>query len=286
MINVDSYISGNRRHSVFDGKKVVFIGNSFVYFGGVVEPVDKCQPNNGIFKRLCTANGDDTTVYNCTYGGHHLRDFFPDGCKREDDHAGRDLLEGIEFEDIDFVFFSESGDNNPDFLADSRTLMARFSNPKTKFAYLCHSYSHFKDHTNITHNLAELKKQGVMIVDWGRMVYDIATGATHVPGSELPYNKETFINAVSRDYHHPNPLAGYVASLMCRAVYTGKSVVGQDSELCRQMLFGGKVYGYDEYAEKYYDDPSMTNFRQVFDSPKDIRGLQILADRYAAMWKD
>ncbi|MCQ2354816.1 MAG: hypothetical protein MJ102_06915 [Clostridia bacterium] len=276
---------GNNGKTVFDGKKAVFIGNSLIFFGGIVEPVDQRRPNNGIFKRLCTANGDDTEVINCTYGGHHLRDFTPDGCKRDDDHNGEDILAGIDFEGMDYVFFSESGDNNPDFLADSEAVMKRFPNPKTKFAYLCHSYSHFKGHTNITDNLPALKERGVCIIDWGRMVYDIAVGAAQVPGARLTYNKETFINAVGRDYHHPNPLAGYLAAQMCRCVYTGESAVGQDYGVTKNMTYGGKTATFDEYAEKFYDDPGCTNFREVFASEDDMRGLQILVDRYAGLWK-
>lgn len=267
--------------SIFDGKKVVFIGNSFVYFGGIVEPGNQCQRNFGIFSRLCSEGGDDTEVINCTYGGHHLRDFTAAGCLREDDHAGCDLLAGIDFEGMDFVFFSESGDNNPDFLADAETLMKRFPNPKTKFSYLCHSYSYFKNHFHVTDALPELARRGVTIIDWGKLVYDVATGKTAVPGATCAYNKETFINAVGRDFHHPNPLAGYLASLMCRSAWTKQSSVGLDPDLCRDMIYGGKVTGFDEYAEKYYDDPSVTDFREIFDSPDDIKGLQSLADVYA-----
>ena len=60
-----------------DGKKILFIGNSFVYYGGAVEHGSQKKADKGWFYQICKANGDDVTVYDCTYGSHHLYDFNP-----------------------------------------------------------------------------------------------------------------------------------------------------------------------------------------------------------------
>lgn len=267
-----------------NGKRVAFIGNSLIYYGGVVDPVDPLRPNFGMFYQVCRAAGDEVTVYNCTYGGHHLYDFTEDGCRRGDAHNGADILAGLDFSSIDVVFFSESGDNNPNFLADARRVMARFPNPATKFVYLCHSYSYFRRHLHVTDGLCALARLGVGIVDWGRLVYDVAEGRIRLPGMKLPYSAATFINAIERDYHHPNPLAGYLASLMCYAAATGRSVAGADDSFCRSMRFGGGAVGFDEYAERYYAPAARTNFREVFASPDEMNALRTLCDRYVRLW--
>lgn len=267
-----------------DGKRVAFIGNSLIYYGGVVDPRDPLCENFGGFYQLCRALGDRVTVYNCTYGGHHLYDFTEDGCKRGDAHNGADLLAGLDFAGIDVVFFSESGDNNPNFVADAKRLMARFPNPETRFVYLGHSYSHFRRHRHVTDGMTELARLGVGIADWGRLVYDVVEGGVREEGMELAYTKETFINAIERDFHHPNPLAGYLASLTCYAVATGRSVEGADASFCAGLRFGGGAVGFDAYAERFYAPAAATNFREVFASAAEVRGLQRLADRYARLW--
>ena len=266
-----------------DGKTVAFIGNSLIYYGGIVEPIEPLRPNNGTFARVCRAAGDDVTVLNCTYGGHHLYDFTAEGCKRGDAHNGADLLAGLDFAAVDVVFMSESGDDNPNFLADVRRVMERFPNPATRFVYLCHSYSYFRRHRRVTDNLRALARLGVGIVDWGRLVYDVA-GGTRAEGMTADYDMASFINAIERDFHHPNPLAGYLASLMCYTVVTGKSAVGADPSVCASVRFGGGVTGFDAYAGRFYAPAARTNFREVFASPDEMHGLQLLCDRYSHLW--
>lgn len=149
--------------SQLNGKKVLFIGNSFIYYGGCVIKGKQGNTDKGIFHAICKSNGDKVKVYDCTYGGHRLRDFTPRGCTSASLHTrlsssgckgiGHDLLHGIPTEDIDYVFLSEAGENNSHFLQDIHAVIARFRNPKTKFFYLCHTYAHFKKHKNILNRL-------------------------------------------------------------------------------------------------------------------------------------
>ena len=267
-----------------DGKRVVFIGNSMIYYGGVVAPVAPLCPNDGLFRRLCLSFGEDVTVLNCTYGGHHLSDFTADGCRMRDAHHGADLLAGLDFSSVDVVFFSESGDNNPDFLEDCKRLMARFPAPHTKFIYLCHYYTYARRHYRITSNLRALARLGVGIADWGRLVHDLAVGAVIPEGAAQRYTAASFINAIERDFHHPNPLAGYLTSLICYAVATGKSVADAGQDFCADALYGGGTVGLDTYAERFYAPVAKTNFREIFASPADMRALRLLCDRYAHLW--
>ena len=70
-----------------DGKRVIFIGNSYVYHGRTVMNVSSSvmtqaerECDRGIFYQLCKANGMDVNVTNWTFGGHGLADFFGAPC--------------------------------------------------------------------------------------------------------------------------------------------------------------------------------------------------------------
>ena len=57
-----------------DGMKVAFIGNSMIYYGGVVTKGNTQDKDYGWFYEIAKANGDNITVYDCTYGDHALKD--------------------------------------------------------------------------------------------------------------------------------------------------------------------------------------------------------------------
>ena len=68
--------------SVLDGKKVLFVGCSFTFYGGTVAPygggnyqdVSVAERDNdlGLFYQLCKANGAEVDVTDWTFGGHNL----------------------------------------------------------------------------------------------------------------------------------------------------------------------------------------------------------------------
>jgi hypothetical protein len=268
-----------------DGKKVVFIGNSFIYYGGVVETGSQKKTDKGFFYEICKANGENCTVYDCTYGSHHLYDFTSSGCKSGSCHDGADLLKGIPFSSIDYVFISESGNNNSNFVKDVKNIMKRFPS-STKFVYLAHSYTYSKNHTKIINNLDNLQDLGVMIVVWGQLVDDVIDGRVSVPGATVNHKKNSYIKN-DGDTYHPNPLAGYITAQMAYCAVTGKSAVGQMPDLysiADSTKYGKKAVGIAAYISTHYKSSSDTNFKAILKSKADIEGLQTLMDKYLAKW--
>ncbi len=266
-----------------DGKKVMFIGNSFLYYGGAVELGSQRKIDKGWFYDICKANGESVTVYDCTYGNHHLYDFTSSGCKSGSCHNKKDLLSGIELKTIDYVFLSESGNNNANFVRDVKNIIKRFPST-TKFVYLSHSYTYIKNHTKITSKLGELQKLGVMVVEWGKLVDDVIDGRTKVSGATVKYTKNTFIKNKG-DTHHPNPLAGYITAQMAYCAVTGKSAVGQMPDVYNNgnsVKYGQSVVGYSAFISKHYTSSTSSNFRTVMKSKADIKGLQKLMNKYLA----
>ena len=271
--------------TVLNGKKVIFIGNSMIYYGGVVTKGGYRGKDEGWFYQICRANGDDVTVIDCTYGNHHLYDFTgkckTDGC---DVGVGGDLLKGLDLSSFDYVFMSESGNNNSNFVQDVKNVMARFTGPETVFVYLCHTYSYDKGHTKVTGKLGELKELGVKIVDWGHLCYDLYSGRVKNPGANFRYVKNTFVNSVSGDSHHPNPLAGYIQAQAAYSAVTGVSAVGQSYDMRKTIKYGSGSVSYSAYLNKYYTSGD-SNFADVFNSPEDMAGIQKLIDTYIEKWK-
>lgn len=270
-----------------DGKKVAFIGNSFLYYGGCVELGNQRSADKGIFWQICNSNGENVTVYDFTYGGHRLRDFTEAGDKTGGSGSpgiGKDLLAGVDLSTIDIVFISEAGENNSNFVSDVKNIMKRFTKPGVQFVYVTHSYTYLKNHGNIINALPTLRKLGVTVADWGRLVYDLIRRTVKVENSSFVYTQTTFIKNKG-DTHHPNPLAGYITAQMCYSVVTGKSAVGQEYSFCRDRAFGGNTSGFDGYIAKHYNAPGNTNFVKIFESPTEMAGLQKLMDEYVEQYK-
>jgi len=269
-----------------DGKKVIFIGNSFIYYGGVVTNGSPRANDTGWFYQIAKANGENVTVTDCTYGGHRLYDFTTAGCKTGGGcgGTGTDLLQGLNLYSYDYVFMSEAGENNSNILTDVQNIMSRFTNPDTRFFYLCHTYSYTKNHSNITGNLKNLQNLGVSVVDWGHVCYDVYAGSAKIEGSVIKYAKNTFVNNVDGDTFHPNPLAGYVQALTAYCAATSKTAVGQKYDAKTSIKYGSGSVTYANYASKYYSGDQTTNFAEVFDSETDMLGLQKFIDSYLNKW--
>jgi hypothetical protein len=261
----------------------MFIGNSFVYYGGVVEHGGQKKTDQGWFYEICKSNGENVTVYDCTYGSHHLYDFTTSGCKSGSCHNGKDLLSGVNLKSVDYLFISESGNNNSNFIKDVKNVVKRFPS-STKVFYLAHSYTYIKNHTKITGKFSELEKMGISVIEWGKLVEDVIDGKTSVPGATVKYNKKTFIKNKG-DTYHPNPLAGYITAQMAYCAVTGKSAVGQLPDVYSigdTLKYGSSVVGYSKYISKHYSSSSASNFKTVLKSKDDILGLQKLMDKYLA----
>ncbi len=278
-----------------DGKRVIFIGNSYVYYGRTVinqssSVMTQAERENdkGFFYQLCKANGYEVNVTNWTFGGHGLADFFGAPCA----HA-TSACKGTRHEDelknryYDYVFVSPGGgDRQANTLADDFDYIIKFftdANPNVKIVCLanlgCHGYSSFgTDLPAIYNYYSTLADKGVIMADWGGLVYRIMHGIYTVPGGSQTYGKNSFI---VKDGFHPNMLAGYITTLMAYCSVTGESAVGQTYDFCNNSNLHVK-FNFTNYIKEYYTEAKPTNFPDIFKSEGDMKGIQELVDKYIA----
>ena len=275
-----------------DGKQVMFIGNSFVYYGNCVtymtDDADRHVLDNGYFSQICKANGENVEVYNYTWMAKSLDWVYQNQLTKEDPAF---------LEQFDYVFISEAGSNNSNIVSVVKKITELFPDT-TDFVYLIHNFHASNNHTNIFKACEnEFIDMGIEVANWGGLVYDVWTGKTKVPDTELKYNKETFVKynmGVSHnpddcnvgagrpsDNYHENPLAGYITAQMAYCVVTNKSAVGQDYSFCGDTSIH-KFFDFDEFIKSHYDSDHSTNFPEVFKSETDMRGIQTLIDEYIA----
>lgn len=272
------------------GKKIIFIGNSHTYVGGVVQSVsqDKMKISDrdhdqGYFYHLCKANGAEVEVLNWTFGNHSLKDLFSGNCQANRSCGnGTNHLAHLTDNNFDYVVFQNGSTAGDEILEWIDFLMNFFKagNPNTKFVMLVQARAH-NDHaadaTKYTwlSDLDVIENKGVTIVDWGKVVYDLYSGAVTLPGENiLPFTKTSFVVAASAaDGYHPNLLAGYVASLMTYCAITGESAVGQPYEFC------STVRKFSSFVKNQYKVDS-TNFPEIFASEETMAALQQMIDTY------
>ncbi|MBQ7936329.1 MAG: hypothetical protein IJ333_08330 [Clostridia bacterium] len=275
---------------MLDGKKILFIGNSFTYYGNAVMlkrtyDLESRINDNGLFYQLCAENGAEVSVTNWTFPGHFLSHLLSDNCSYNNCTAGSHF-DHLTDRYYDYVIVQEGGGGGGEALLEHcRKIKEMFLevNPNAEFFFLNHSYSYFS-YGEAPDRLEDLRKEGYQVIDWGGLVYDVASGTTDVPGAQYDYNKNTFI--VSRhegDGYHPNMLSGYLTSLMTYCAITGESAVGQPYAFCDDSSIN---YEFDLLVYEYnYYQYSPSNFVEVFGSEADMKGLQKLADQYLAKWQ-
>lgn len=280
--------------TTLDGKKIIFIGDSFVYYGQTV--LEKSQSyltqasrenDKGYFYQLCKANGENVSVTNFTFGGHGLTSFCSGKCNTEKVCKGEDHFSYLTDRNYDYVIVSgerASSTTTESFLGNIRFIMEMFqaANPNVKFVYLVSSGAHNVSVSptfpvNILNNLKTIEEWGFTVVDWGKLVSDVIKGDTVVPGALQSYNKNSFAVCKSAaDGYHPNQLAGYITTLMTYCAITGKSAVGQTYDFAETAW-----RTFDEFKSKYYTyNGATTNYPEIFKSEQDMRGIQELIDRY------
>lgn len=279
-----------------DGKKIIFVGNSFIYYGQTVlekkqTVLTQEQRNNdkGYFYQLCKTNGDEVSVTNWTFGGHSLDHLFGGNCSANRGCDGVDHLSYLTDRNYDYVVISEGSGarcNDP-FVEQMEKVMKIFreANPDVKFVYLCNAapygISSATDktyrQTNILNHLKVLESQGVIIADWGKLVTDIINGTAAVPNATQEYNQNSFIIRKSAaDGYHPNLLTGYITSLMAYCAITGRSATDQSYDFCATT-----GSSFISFQSKYYTyGNATTNFRDIFASDSDMKGIQQLIDKY------
>ena len=271
---------------VLDGKRVIFIGNSHTYYGKTV--IDKSgttqearSKDKGMFYQLCKLNGADVTVTNWTFASHNLIHTFGEctKCSGIKDHAA--YLINRKY---DYVVIQEgSSSGTPEsFLSICGTVINFFkeANPDVKFI-LTISTRVVDGNYKWLSAVEELQnKHGVIISDLGHMVWDIVNGKTAVPGSQMTYNKNSFIiSKSSSDGYHPNLLTGYLTALFAYCAITGESAVGQpylfatDSDI-------NSAFSVSSFIKSYYTYNTSTNFQTILKSKSEMEGLQKLVDEY------
>ena len=269
-------------------RKAIFIGNSFIYYGGCVYTgktwkidetksinYDKRQDDRAYFYQICKQYSIEISVTDATHGGRILADFTPLGDGAEYPTAGIDLLAGYDLDSYTDVFISEAGRNNPNFIRDIETVMSRFTNHETKFYYLIHNYTASQKHYEIYNSLPYLRERGVKIIPWGDLVYDIWVGDAEIVNAECKYNKNSFIVKQSeRDGFHENPLCGYIAAQMCFTAMTGISSETTDLSFCTEVI------NFDEYISDHYGfEGSTTNFPEILAS-RDMEQIKRYCNLY------
>ena len=287
-----------------EGKKVIFIGNSYTYYGQAV--LEKNQTkltqlsrsgDEGYFYQLCKQNGVNVDVTNWTFGGHGLGNLFGGSCTADRGCDGEDHKAYLTDKYFDYVVVQPgSGTKSSELFLSHMELVMEFfreANPNVKFVVLV-PYSAYgtigstvtlaKDFLNGLKTVAE---QGVIVVDWGGVVMDILNGVTQVEGSSINYEKNTFvIKKSANDGYHPNQLSGYITTLMTYCAITGEAAQGQPYTFCnsgslRPIGSSSRFYSFENFIAKYYTyDGATTNYPEIFDSATDMIGIQKLVDAH------
>lgn len=277
---VDQLLVGD--NSGLDGARVMFIGNSFTYYGHCCGSKEN-NPLGGVDKRyfyqVAKDFGDEVTVTNFTLGGASLwhkkgkvaeKSLYTQLIQNHPNHyqnsAGRPM---DKIYDQDYVILQQSGDNINETYSDSKAIMALFP-PETKFYFYITTHDLSSNHTPTIQAAEKMLTEGSSAgyIPLGHMVYRIWIGAERVSGAAVKYNKSTFIvNQSSSDGYHPNHLTGYLTALMTYCTITGRSAQGAD-------------YSFVVKDNKTYYTNGTTNYPDVLNSPDDMAALQTLIDKY------
>ncbi len=271
---------------VLDGKKVIFIGNSFTYYGKTV--LEKAQTkltqeerqnDHGFFYQICKENGVEVEVTNWTFGGHTLEDLFGGNCKADRGCDGVDHASYLKDCSYDYVVIQEGSGYKESYEWVKKVMVFfREKNPRAKFVFLEHSNAYFNDYPRLG-MLDELKEQGVTVVNWGKLVEDVINGDAKVPGATQEYDKNTFIvSRTAKDGYHPNMLTGYITTMMTFSAITGLKVEGQPYAFCDDETING-AFNFVKFESKFYAY-SPSNFYTIYLSDPDMKGLQQLMDQY------
>ena len=264
--------------NMLDGKKIIFIGDSFVYYGQVVLNGSASRYNDkGYFYQLCKSMGAEVSVTNWTYSATKISTIY------------ENYIGNLKDRNYDYVVIS-GGRNSANTAKEYFTVLQNYieffraANPNVKFLYLVSSGAHniSVEETfpvDILNNLKEFEKMGITIVDWGKLVSDIIRGNVDVPNAEKAYNKNSFVvHKSSTDGFHPNQLAGYITALMTYCAITGESAVGKNYDFWNDKSLN-RNFNANTYIQKYYTKGT-TNYPEIFGSAADMQGLQTLIDQY------
>ncbi len=284
------------QHSL-DGKKFIFIGNSYTYYGKCVlskattnQSQSERSNDKGYFYQIAKENGADVQVTNWTYGNHCLEDTFGGSCAANRGCDGHDHAADLVDRNYDYVMFQESSLRIDGFMDSVETIMKLFreANPNVKFFCLVPLRLYeWQDSSveckQVLKNLKAVEEKGVTVVDWGKIVYDIYNNNVEVPGSDLTYNRNSFVISQSAsDGHHQNMLVGYITALMTWCAVTGDSAVGQEYRFAGDPTVNA-AFDFEAFRNSYYTYGNVTtNFDTALQSKTEVTGFQQLIDKYLA----
>lgn len=271
-----------------DGKKIMVVGNSMVYYGNCVIYGNQGEADEGYLYQLIKQNGEDATVIDHTYSGKKLDYIF-------DTYISKLSAEEL---DVDYLVLSEGNQDNYDLLGTVRKYLAIFPED-VEFRFLRQPMMFEKDEQFykpwLIEGVEKLREAGYFVVDWGKLVYDIYSGEKQVPGATLEFKRTSFMkenlgfendkgtvhgSGSDGDRNHENPLSGYVTAQMLYSSLTNRSAYLTDYEFCYDTSIH-KNFNIDNFAKIHYTDPANpTNFNEIFRSPEDMLGLQKVIDEY------
>ena len=272
------------------GKKILFVGNSYTYYGRVVTPQGgilsqaERDDNRAMFYYLCREKGIDVSVTNWTFGGHDLTDSLGHSCTMsEESCAGVDHLSYLTDPVFDYVCLQPyfEAEYTGDMISHLKPFMDFFreANPNVQFLLLIPHMTYVRNFV-WREDYKAVADEGVIICDWGTMLDDIVNKRVSVPGGTQQYFFGTFvISQNEKDGHHQNLLVGYLTTLMVYCAITGESAVGQPYGFADDRSIHPD-FDMDAYKEKYYVYEPFTNFVEVYRSESDMNGLQRLIDQY------
>lgn len=266
-----------------EGKTVMLVGNSMFYYGKCVIHGDAGKEDYGYFYQVASANGENVKVIDYTYGGHTLDEIYNKYLKK---------MSPDKRAEVDYVVMSEANIENEDLLGTCNRIVELFPE-YTKFVYMCNPMMHYNNMESLLKGVEDLRKNNFDIVNWGKLVYDIYSGNTAVPGGTFKYDFCSFIidnvdytsgtgltvSGKKPDIKHPNPLSGYLEAQMLYSTITNRSALYTDYSFCYNTNLSSK-FNIDAFALKYYTGTKKTNFTDIFRSPADMFGLQTLVDSY------
>lgn len=278
-----------------DGKKILFIGNSYTYWGNAVinkanNILDQESRSNdkGLFYQLCKENGIDVSVTNWVYGSHNFTDIMSSKCLCEESACeGANHMAHLKDAAFDYVCMQPFYETEyaGDIISHLTPAMDFFreANPDVKFLLLV-PHMTFVRNFKWKGELQAAADAGITVVNWGGMLDDIVNKRVTVPGGTQQYFFATFvISRNANDGHHQNMLAGYLTVLMTYCAITGESAVGQPYAFVDDPSIHPN-FDMEQFKEKNYTHEPFTNFIEVYRSEADMNGLQQLADQYIAQF--
>ena len=266
--------------TTLDGKKIMFAGNSLLYYGEVVIN-DGGSPtqSKGVFEKIAETFGDKVKVTNFTYGSAGFvdgrdkasTDGIPSSYKdyglyqlmlelHPNHYGNKDGREMDSFYDQDVVVFQQRGASIADSYEQVMKIAALFPED-TQFAVVITHYD-----TKNTSTSTALKKtlaDGWTVIPAGDLVTDLWNG--RIKDTEFKYTKNDFV--ITKDNVHPNYLTGYIKALMTYCALTGRSAEGVD-------------YSFVNRSTSYYTSAAETQFEDVLASSTEMLRIQNLIDSY------